>query len=181
MSIFGNKSNFAIECQVSRILDNKLYLNFQLWIDEESIGDYEDEIPLSGCIGYLIDFLKFSDDRYEPDLEDKSKDEVFDKIFNSVIYTFPKGATLEQMINFGFHLDNSNLPQYENIELRFHLDPLGMSSFADKFNIILVETKDKRQRIIWRNLSDLKLHETILKPKTFETIAIQFLEWLKTL
>ena len=180
MVCFGDKSNFAIECQVSRNLDNQPYINFRLWIDEKPIGDYEDEIPLFGCTSYLINFLKFSETRYEADLENKSKEEVFDQIFNSVIFTFPEGLTMDDLIRKNSELYKLTPAPYEKMEERFHLDPLGLSSFADKFNVILVEKKDRRQRLIWRNLFNLELHEKVLEPQSFESVAAQFLEWSKT-
>lgn len=180
MSIFGDKYSFAIECQVSRVLDGQTFAHFQLWAGGESIGDYEDEIVLSTCIRYLLDFLQFTGNRYEPDLDEKSKQEVFKSIFDSVVYTIPVGITTFNEIGAIYTLSDKAQLLYENVERRFHLDSLGMSSFSDKFNVIIVETKSGKQRLIWRGLSDMKVHEVFLEQKSFEAIANQFLLWAES-
>lgn len=181
MSIFGDKYSFAIECQVSRVLDEQTFAHFQLWAGGQSISDYEDEIILSVCRNYLLDFLQFAGNRYEPELDEKSKEEVFNLIFNSVVYTIPTGITTlnEMMAIYNTPSDNAQT-LYENVERRFHLDSFGMSSFSDKFNVILVETESGKQRLIWRVLSDIKIHEVFLEPNSFEAIAHQFLLWAES-
>jgi predicted house-cleaning noncanonical NTP pyrophosphatase (MazG superfamily) len=181
MSIFGDKSSFAIECQISRVLNGQTYAHLRLWVGGKPIGDYEDEIILSSCISYLSDFLKFTGNRYEPDLDEKSKEEVFQLIFDSVVDTIPTGiTTLSEMVSIYNSSNDNAQPLYDNIERRFHLDSFGMSSFSDKFNLILVETKSGKQRLIWRTLSDMEIHEALLKPKSFEAIANQFLVWAES-
>ncbi|RUR81868.1 Imm42 family immunity protein [Chlorogloeopsis fritschii PCC 9212] len=181
MSIFGDKSSFAIECQVSRVIDGQTFAHLRLWVGGKPIGDYEDEIVLSSCISYLLDFLKFTGDRYEPNLDEKSKEEVFQLIFDSVVYTIPTGiTTLSEIVSIYNSSNDKAQLLYENIERRFHLDSFGMSSFSDKFNLILVETKSGKQRLIWRALSDMKIHEALLEPKSFEAIANQFLVWAES-
>lgn len=53
-------------------------------------------------------------------------------------------------------------------------------TFSDKFNLILVETKTGKQRLIWRAISDMELHEQILEPGSLEAIANQFLLWAES-
>ncbi|MCC5670195.1 hypothetical protein LC653_42000 [Nostoc sp. CHAB 5784] len=85
----------------------------------------------------------------------------------------------EMLAIYGSLSDNTQ-PTYENIERRFHLDSFGMSSFSDKFNVILVETKSGKQRLIWRVLSEMKVYEVFLEPKSFEAVANQFLIWAES-
>ncbi|NJL77642.1 MAG: hypothetical protein HC836_35470 [Richelia sp. RM2_1_2] len=180
MSIFGDISIFAIECQVSRLLEERVYANFQIWVGGKSIGDYEDEIMLYSCMSYLSDFLKFTGNRYEPDLDEKSKEEVFQIIFDSVVYTLPVGKNWNEIFTNYNPSNEDAQPPYEDIQRRFHLDSFGMSSFSDKFNLILVETKTGKQRLIWRAISDMKVHEQILEPGSFEAVANQFLLWAES-
>ena len=181
MSIFGDKYSFAIECKVSRMLDGQTFAHFQLWAGGKSIGDYEDEIFLSTCISYLLDFLQFTGNRYEPDLDEKSKEEVFKSIFDSVVYTIPAGiTTFNEIVAIYNSLSDNTQLLYKNVQRRFHLDSFGMSSFSDKFNVILVETKRGKQRLIWRVISDMKVHEVFLEQKSFEAIANQFLLWAES-
>lgn len=177
MSILGDQSTFAIQCEVSDLMYDPPQAHLRVWIGDKPVGDYEDVIILSASVSYLLDFLKFTGDRYEPDLDEKSKKEVFQLIFDSVIYTVPAGKTLSEIVANHNPSDHDIQPPYENIEKRFHLESFGMSSFLDKYNLILVETRNKKQRLIWRALSDMELHEILLEPMTFETVANQFLAW----
>jgi len=179
MSIFGDQSIFAIECQVSRLLEKRVYTHFQVWVGGKPIGDYEDEIMLYSCMSYLSEFLKFTGNRYEPELDEKSKEEVFKMIFDSVVYTLPVEKTWNEIFAI-YNPSDGIQPPYEDIMRRFHLDSFGMSSFSDKFNLILVETQSGKQRLIWRAISDMELHEQILEPKGFEAIANQFLLWAES-
>ncbi len=164
MSIFGNKSFFAIEYEKTRVIDKYIYINFRFWAGGQEIGDYEDEIYLHTCLSYLSDFLKLSDQRYEPELEQKNKDDVFQIIYDVMFVEPPEDVDS----NFFYR-------KVADLGTRFHLDSIGSSSFDDKFNIILIDTSSGYERLIWRTLSDMEIHEITLPPKTFETVANQFL------
>jgi len=101
-------------------------------------------------------------------------------IFDSVVRTLPAGKTWNEIIATCNSSSDNTQPPYEDILRRFHLDSFGMSSFSDKFNLILVETKSGNQRLIWRAISDMELHEQILEPGSFEAIANQFSLWAES-
>lgn len=179
MSVFGDKSVLAIESEISRILSGKKYAHLRLWAAGKSIGDYEEEVVLLSCISHLTEFLKFTGNRYESDLNNKSKEEVFQLIFESVVVTLPSGLkNLSEIISFYNSKEKIESP-YENIISRFHVDSFGMSAL-DGFNIILVETGSGSQRFIWRANSDMKLHEVFLQDNEFESVANQFLLWAES-
>jgi hypothetical protein len=146
-----------------------------MWAKENSIGDYEDEIFLTSCVAYLEDFLSFSGQRYEPDLDQKSKEEIFELVYDSVIFTLPARFTIGELLNHNFSSDRGSITPYENVQERFHLDSIGMSSFQDKFNIILVENILGEEKLIWRTISDMQIREVTLPAKCFEDVANQFL------
>jgi hypothetical protein len=175
MSIFGDKSLFAIECEKSCVINNFTYINFQFWIGDEKVGDYEDEISLSSCLSYFLDFLKFSGQRHELELDQMLKEDVFRVIYESIILTIPENVNIEEILSGEYVIENPVTPKFENIQERFHLDSIGMSSFQDKFSIILVETELGFERIIWRKIASMKIREIILPPHYFETVANQFI------
>jgi hypothetical protein len=175
MSIFGDKSLFAIEYEESCIISSSIYINFQFWIGGERIGDYEDEISLSSCLSYLSDFLKFSAQRYEFDLDQMDKEEIFKTIYDSIVLTIPDHVSIDEILSGEYIIEIPITPRFENIQERFHLDSIGMSAFQDKFSIILVETELKFGRIIWRKIADMKIREVILPPNYFESVANQFI------
>jgi Immunity protein 42 len=175
MSIFGDKSLFAIEYEHSCGHNSHTYIHFRFWAGGQEIGDYEDIIYLSDCLCYLSDFLKLSNQRYEPELEQKSREDIFRIIYDSCMVTLPDQIRLEDILSNNLVTQESNPQKFNNIQERFHLDSIGMSSFQDRFNIILIEDRSGNQRLIWRTLSDMKIYEVNLPFKTFETVANQFL------
>lgn len=175
MSIFGDKSIFAIDCEESRVISGSTYINFQFWSGGIRIGDYEDEISLSSCLGYFSDFLSFSGQRYEPDLDKMDKEDVFKAIYDSIVFTIPDHVSMGEVLSGEYVMEIPVTPKFENIQERFHLDSIGMSSFQDKFSIILIETESRFERLIWRKITDMKIQEVILPPNYFETISKQFI------
>ena len=176
--IFGDSSIFAIECEITERIEDWTYAHFRLWADGDSIGDYDDEMDLQGGVYHLEKFLKYSDSRSEPGTDDKTKEEVFQIVFDSVMLTFPKEAS-----SFDVPIPDESLVQYPNMIPRFHLDQSGMSSFSDKWNVILIERRDEAARLIWRELTDdlkdMEIREAILSPGYFEDVTIKFIEWAK--
>lgn len=176
--IFGDKNEFAIECEICEIHSEKwVFANFRLWANNQPIGDYEDSMDLLGGSHWLKTFLNCSDGRFESTLDDKTAEEVFSLLFDSVMLTYPKGGILNEQ---PFPII-SPPKLYSNIRNRFHLDSIGMSSFMDKWNVILVETSNKSQRFIWRNLDDLKIFEANFPPGKFEEISNMFLRWVDSI
>lgn len=178
--IFGNVESFAIECQLVEPSGRDIYAHFRLWINGQSIGDYEESVFLKASLNWLIQFMQYSNDRCEPSLEWKDKVEVFRLIFDSVMLTVPQGLTVSDIINDTSYSDTAS-PDYPNARERFHLDQVGMSSFSDKWNVILVENNDSSHRLIWRNLQDMQMQEAVIPPDCFEKAATQFIEWASSL
>lgn len=175
MSIFGDKSLFAIEYENSHEHNSPIYIHFRFWAGGQEIGDYEDIIYLSDCLCYLSDFLKLSRQRYEPELEQKSKEDIFKIIYDAFIITLPDQIRLEDILSNNLVVQECDPQKFDNIQERFYLDSIGMSSFQDKFNVILIEDSLGNERLIWRTLSNMKIYEIHLPSKTFETVANDFL------
>ncbi|MCU7960885.1 MAG: immunity 42 family protein [gamma proteobacterium symbiont of Bathyaustriella thionipta] len=65
----------------------------------------------------------------------------------------------------------------EDYEKHCHVDSIGLESFKDKFNMILVEGKHEVQRLLWRSTDNPQIHEVFLPPKYFEDVGRQFISW----
>jgi hypothetical protein len=178
--IFGDKSKFAIECEPVLFDGRSHQVRFRFWAANTPIGDWEDTIQLHASVNWLKDFLRYSGDRYEPSLEDKSKDEVFRLIYESVVLTVPKGMTLREFVDLPDTEPDENPPIYRSARERFHLDQVGMSS-VDNWSSILLERGDGTARLIWRNVDDLELHEVLLPPRYFDMVADQYLDWSRAI
>lgn len=179
--LFGTTSTFGIECEITYRYDETwTYGHIRMWADANPIGDYEDSTHLRACLNWLVDFLSYADVRCEPSLDNKSKEEVFRLLFDSCMLTMPEGVgILEFVPEEAEELDAARLA-YPQARERFHLDGVGMSSFSDKWNVILVEKSDRFQRLIWRNLKDMRIQEALLPPGCFEAVAAQFVTWAST-
>jgi hypothetical protein len=180
--IFGDKNEFAIECEIREIHSEKwVFAYFRLWANNTPIGDYDDSMDLLSGARWLKTFLNCPDGRSESSLDDKDAEEVFSLIFDSVMLTVPKGSSLKELLEDVTPPPDSPTPLYPNIINRFHLDQVGMSSFMDKWNVILVDTANKSQRLIWRNLDDMKILEANLPAGKFEEISKMFLRWVDSI
>jgi hypothetical protein len=180
--IFGDKSELAIECDIIKIHSEQwVFAYFRFWANNNPIGDYEDSMDLLSGSRWLKTFLNCPDGRYESTLDDKGAEEVFSLIFDSVMLTVPKGSSLKELLEEVTPLPDSSTPPYPSIIRRFHLDQVGMSSFMDKWNVILVDTANKSQRLIWRNLDDMKIFEANLPAGKFEEISNMFLRWVDSI
>lgn len=159
--VVGNKSRFAIACEIEYLIDNHVLGRFQFWVEEKPIGDWDDLAYLLGCANGLYEFVKLPKNRFELELENKSKEEVFFLLFDS----FMPAATEEDVE-----------PPFEGTERRFHISYLGMSSFIDRFDVLLIETECE-QRILWRDAKDQVMHEAILPANEIQAVAIEFCRW----
>ena len=52
-----------------------------------------------------------------------------------------------------------------------------MSAFSEDVGVMLLETADGRQRLLWRRWKDMVPNEAHLEPGEFERIAGVFLPW----
>lgn len=179
--IFGDKKTFAIECENVSPPDMESYIHFRVWARGHFIGDYEETVLLKASLSWLLEFMKYSQSRREPSLDTKSKEEVFQLIFDSVVLTVPQGLILSDVVKDSAICPDPTPPSYANVRERFHLDQIGMSSFSDKWNIILIENEDRSQRLMWRNLKDMQVHEALLPPSCFENAVSGFIQWANLL
>lgn len=177
MATVGNKAIVAIEWEkTQKSADGYQYAHFCFWIKGERIGDFEDVVILSTTVKYLEMFLKHYDRRTIGGLCARSKEDIFNYIHESVMFTVSPHEKLHESLDsakdelFNEYSDSSLLRE------RFHLDDVGGAAFMDKYNIILFnDTSMQSQRLIWRNLCDMKIHEFSLTENHFDQVAIQFL------
>ncbi len=163
--LIGQKEQFAIECQIEQITHQEvlwIFGRFRFWAKKDPIGDWEDVVDLRGCRHWMEDFVKYPQDRFEPELIGKSKEEIFHLLFDS-------------FMPISNRLDTGRKPPFKGVETRFHISHLGMSSF-DHFDVLLVESKGE-QRILWRDAHDMEIKEAFLPPGEVQRLAKEFCEW----
>lgn len=177
MIFFGERAIFAIECNIARIINKHIYINFQYWADGKNIGDFNAEIDLSSCRKRMSRFLKMSHQRYEQKLEGKTKEEILGLIYDSVILTIPEGTNLDEILSDRTYVVEDISVDIEDIEERFHLDSIGSSSFDDEFSVVLLETKLGYDRLIWRVISSMDIFEAAIPSQKFDIVSQEFLDW----
>jgi hypothetical protein len=165
--IFGEKNVIAIECEIEDIISDQVFGRFQLWLTGYSVGNWDDKnVFLQGCYNWAKDFWENPQNRFEPTLFEKDGHEIFELLYDSVMASPNyKGP---------FLID----PPYENIYSRFHLSHIGMSSF-NRYDLLLVEDKDGRQRVLWRFADDGIIHESYFPPSTIQQLVVEYCAWFE--
>ena len=136
MMLFGDKGTCAVEVNIDDVFEGWVFGSYQLWVRGVSIGDEADHsVDLKGCWSWMRDFIERRWDRYEPDLYEMDKRQVFLRLANWV------------SSNMNPHRFSKEL--YENSYPRFHISRIGMSSF-DRFTLLLVESQTGMQRLVWQ-------------------------------
>lgn len=178
--LFGDVATFAIECEVTVRFDARwTFGHFRMWAAGQSVGDYGDSADLRGCLNWLVDAVSSVDARCEPTLDDRSKVEVFQLVYDPFMVAIPKGVPFWD-IEFPEETDErvSARSAYPDAMNRFHLDHVGMSSF-EKWSVLLIERGDGGQRLLWRRISDTEIGECVLRPNCFEDVASEFIDWAR--
>jgi hypothetical protein len=175
--LFGNKSTFAIESELSRREPGWLFAHFRLWANHHAIGDFTENAVLRGCVEYLAEFLGAENLAFDARLVDKPIEEVFKCVFEQEIITCYPNETLDDAYERWSVEFKSTACIIENARNRFHLDSAGMSAFMDKVNVILVDNGDGRGRLIWRELQTMQLQEAWFPLTAFFEASNQFLAW----
>ena len=179
MAIVGNSAVFAIEWNITRkCSDGKEYANFCFWVNGLQLGDFQDEIIISSTVKYLANFLNHYSVRSIEFLSGRSKETIFSHIYDGVMFTTSQNQRLHEALMDAKPEKTIKEDWIYHSQLRdiFHLDDVGGAAFLDKYNIILFnENCLKLQRIIWRNLKDMSLHEFTLSEHYFDDVAKIFL------
>ncbi|WP_321532122.1 Imm42 family immunity protein [uncultured Desulfuromonas sp.] len=162
--LFGDKSLFAIECEVTEQLDEWDFGHIIFWFCNNAVGNWEDSTDLRGCLNWLNKFSSQVCNRFEDALEGLNKESVFKLLYDSVIFT---GTS-----------EIKEKPKFEDIFSRFHISHLGMSSF-EQFDILLIEQQNGQQRCLWRHADSNEINECYLPKKEMQRVAMHCCIWLK--
>jgi hypothetical protein len=170
--IFGKQETFAIEAEISNRSEGWVLGHFRFWVHSKPIGNWDDTADLRGCAGWIRDFLDEKIDRREPSLDKKSAEEIMKELFDDVM---PARSSQPSSGDRSRRID-----ALESAEVlrRFHISHLGMSAF-DHVDLLLMESPEHRQRFVWRDVSDLHVHDAILDPDDIRSAAEAFCAWFQ--
>ena len=160
--MFGCKSVFAIE--IDRMVESDSYhlSSLRFWIGGKAVGDWEDTTLLTACILWMEEFYEYEAERVLPESDTKLAEQLFQELYCAYYEGDPSASA-------------SHLCTY------FHMDQTGMSSFVDKYGIILVTSDNGTARLIWKCWAEgEQIHEFTLPAGEVERIGREFVAWGKT-
>ena len=178
--IFGKIEILAIEVEFVETKNSVSYGHFRFWVGGQEVGNFQEVISFNASKKSLSRFLKMDDQRFDKDLDNSSKEEIFKALFDSIVATIPEGATVTEYLKErgGDSRDFSYLEKM-GFQERFHLDEVGQEAFRDKVNLLLLKRSDSFERLIWRDLKTMVVMEKVLPPGFFVQTANEFLSWQK--
>lgn len=162
--LVGDKSKCAVDINVENIFDGWVFGTYLLWVRGIPIGDaYDNSVDLKGCWNWMRDFVAHPRDRYERDLYDMDKRQVYLRLATSVLPNEnPSGFATEV---------------YERTVSRFHMAHIGMSSF-DRYVLLLMKDEQGMERLVWRE-GDSDIQDAYLSAGQLESVfadAVRLLE-----
>lgn len=167
MTFTGNKNIFAIEWAIDSYHSPYYYGYFCFWINNRQVGNFDEISTLSIIASYLDDFLKKSGTRHYPGSHNMNKEALF--------------HFLHEKFFDGSDKDSQTYLRMHEFSETFWLDEVGEYSFRDKISMIIIdESEDDRQRLIWKEFATDKLYESFIPGNYFDRIANQFLNDFKS-
>jgi Immunity protein 42 len=161
--LFGAKNIFAIECELTESSGGFQFCNLQFWVDGTSYGDSTQQTTLGACLHNASIFLKYSDERYEPDLADEPAEVVFDALYESL--RSDGHALHDHALERGF-------------SRRFHFEEIGGESFREDFAAIVIESGNGSERFMWRKRKPGGLlQEAVFPPRYIDNVVKDFVAW----
>lgn len=153
--ILGNKEELAVGWEVIERVDEWIFGRFYLFINGVVVGNPNDySVDLKGCLNWINDFLTVERNRFEPNLFDMHRDQIFLLLAASVTDSQDPYRFVKEV--------------YEDTFSRFHISHIGMSSF-DNFVLLLIKSHDGCEQIIWREGSGT-VQNAFLKPNALEEL-----------
>jgi hypothetical protein len=155
----GHQSQFAIEWEIDEVNPPWIIGHIRFWAHDQPIGNWDDFTSLNGCANWLCVFASEPENRFEPDLLSRSKEEIFHLLYASFMYDLAMGS-------------RGGEEPFEGTYRRFNISHLGMSSF-DRYVVLLVE-EPQRQRLVWQSSEDYLVKEAMLPSGEMQRVAQEF-------
>ncbi|MES2822756.1 MAG: Imm42 family immunity protein [Pseudomonadota bacterium] len=84
--IIGNKDRLAISWEIIECVDTWIFGRFYLFINGFIVGDPNDNsVDMKGCLNWINNFLEFETNRFEPNLYEMQKEQIFLLLAASVL------------------------------------------------------------------------------------------------
>ena len=160
--LIGDKSAFAIECEIRDRSDSFTYCNFRFWIAGAPIGDWDEQTVLGVLVHSATVIMRYQSNRHLAQANSMNT-----------------GALWHHIDRFA----NSDDPEDQRIGLeeryrqRFLLHELADDSVGRKFEVIIVDCADGTQRLLWKSRNSNVVKEIRLPELSIDKIVGDFLLW----
>jgi len=182
MNILGDKEQFAIQWNCESLNDKWFPTQICFWIGGKQIGNFEDTLQMYYYITRLEDFLLYEKIRFHPFLFNRSKEDIFNHIYQRAYEFIINDMKDKDEI---FDLDLEPYDQYfleeeyqQWLKRVFTIGDMFFPAFQDYAFMIINEPTNNLQRLIWLDLSQPKftINEFTLPIGYFEGVAWEFLK-----
>lgn len=161
--IFGSPDTFAIEVgEVELLCDGRPYVPFQVIVDKQHLGDFQDRVLLFGVAVAMKSFIAMRDHRRNYEFNRCNAKKVFAKTFTA----FYEGDYWSQPVTI------------PDLRQRYHFSEVGMDSMCDSFGIVVVEVEDNVSRIVAKDLrADRLIVDARIDTNEFYQAGYRFVDW----
>lgn len=160
MITIGDSSKFSINWDITDIVDNWVFGHFYWKFGQNIVGNCVDcSVDLKGCFSWVKNFIDNPKNRYEPNLYELDKNEIYLRLASSILVNDENYGLIDEV--------------YENTFSRFHISHIGMSSF-DIVTILLITNEKGDERCIWK-ASKGEIMEAFLRPYEIEGVFLEFI------
>ncbi len=162
--LFGDKKEFAIECEITGHVGSFHFCHFTFFVNGEAVGDYAEQVTLGVCLFNADLFLKYSNRRLAYVFETMVASEIVIKYYDAV-----------------FGTDDAE-PIVEQFDSRFGMQDIGGESTRDEYVILLVWQSDGRERMVIKRKTDRvagnsTLQEAFFSQGAVNSVVESFLNW----
>lgn len=155
--IFGNVNIFAIECEITQVIDRWVYGKLRIWVNGIKVGAYSEEVlNLVGTTGVLRNPIS--------ELSVAHSALNSEQLYSNVLEVFSgsKGYS---------HASHSEWAKYTWL--------CNAEGFETVFSVIY--KFGENIKIIWRNEPEILTNEYTFSGSTYVDVSTDFLAWLNNI
>ncbi len=157
--LVGSQSTFAIESRIDLVdphdACNPLIGAIAFHALDRRIGELSGTSDLFASLTWARCFMETYDDRFEPEFEYASDEDVFHAVWDPIYITRLADESWHDAIDRS--RENSCIPPFRDARDRFDMSDIGGVDFTDTYNLICVYDGRGFDRLIWRYIADRKI------------------------
>lgn len=161
----GDKSTFAIECEMCAASDSFVYCSFRCWIADEPIGDWDEEVALGVLIHSATVIMRYQNKRHLAQADSLTAEALW--------------RNIDQFVNSENPVD-LRVGLEGRYRQRFLLHQLADDSVATVCEVIVAERTNGLQRLLWKCIDSNEIREITLPELSIDRTIAKFLQWAES-